>query len=151
MAKLDLFHLYVKHWGGVKSCLEDCEDIKRGYVMDGISVVGCQLAKTRPRNKHSHRHMVMARWGKSQGVCAKSSNPKPYSNLTFLDKKKLQRRKGGDSTAHQQSHKYLKGATGQLTLQWHPHQRNCTLDFWLLIDPIKNIYYKKKLCAKVFK
>lgn len=55
MAKLQLFHLYVKHWGGEKtllSGLEDCENIKRG-VMDGVSVVGCQLAKTLPRKKCS--------------------------------------------------------------------------------------------------
>lgn len=73
------------------------------------------------------------------------------SNLTFPDKKKLQRRKGGDSIAHQQSDKYLKRATGQLVLWWYPHQGNCTLEYWLFINPVKNIYYKKKLSVKVFK
>lgn len=145
---------FIPHWGGEKpllSGLEDCEDNKRGMLWMGYLLWVASLPK-HPQDIHAaHRWMVMARWGERQGVHAKSSDPKPYSNLTLIDKKKLQRTKGGDSTAHQQSDKYLKEATGQLVLWWHPHERNWTLDFWLFIDPVKNIYYKKKLFAKVFK
>lgn len=112
MAKLQLFHLYVKHWGGEKSLLsglEDWENIKRGMLWMGYLLWVASLPKHSQEKSAACIRMVMARWGERQGVYARSSNPKPYSNLTFLDKKKLQRRKGGDSITHQQSDKYLKG------------------------------------------
>lgn len=155
MAKLHLFHLYVKHWGGGKSFLsglEDCKKIKRGTLRKGYLLWVASLPKHSQDKSTARRWMVMARQGERQGVYAKSSNPKPYLKLTFLDKKKKrQRRKGSESIPHQQSDKYLKGATGQLAVWWHPHERNWTLDFWVFIDPVKNIYCKKKLCVKVFK
>lgn len=40
--------------------------------------------------------------------------------------------------------------TGQLALRWHPHEGNQTLNIWLLNDPVKKIYHKKKLCVKEY-
>lgn len=94
MAKLHLFHLYVKHWGGGKSFLsglEDCKKIKRGILRKGYLLWVASLPKHSQDKSTARRWMVMARQGERQGVYAKSSNPKPYLKLTFLDKKKKDR------------------------------------------------------------
>lgn len=130
-AKLHLFHLFHTGVGRNPFCLvqkivRTLKEVCYGWDL----CYGLPSCQDTPKTS-ARRWMAMARWGERQGVQAKSSNPKPYSNLTLIDnnKKKNHRRKGDDSMAHQQSAKYLKGEKGQLALWWHPHERNWTLDF----------------------
>lgn len=117
--------------------------------MDGMSVVAASLPKCLQDLSAASRWMVMARWTERQGVYAKPSNPKLNLNLTFLDKSD---RGGKVVTVQPVSHQINppRDTTGQLALCWHPHEGNRTLNIWLLIDPVKKIYYKKKLCVKEY-
>lgn len=89
----------------------------------------------------ARRWMAMARWGERQGVQAKSSNPKPYSNLTLIDNKKKTNTGGKVMIVWPISN--LQNTLREKKGSWHfggIHMKGIgPWTFWHFIDPVKNI------------